>query len=45
VKQGKISEKAEFMYMNEHFEPVFNTASTTQIDFQQPVREVPELSL
>jgi hypothetical protein len=32
----KTGEKARFIDDNEHFEPVFNAAVTTQIIFQQP---------
>jgi hypothetical protein len=32
------SKKRSLCLINEHFEPVFNTAAATQIVFQQPVR-------
>ncbi len=37
--QGKKQAKKRSLYLiNEHFEPVFNTAAATQIVFQRPAR-------
>ena len=33
-----MGDKAQFIDINEHFEPVFNAAFATQIVFQQPVK-------
>ncbi|SDY11704.1 hypothetical protein SAMN05421755_10085 [Nitrosomonas sp. Nm33] len=36
---GKNRREKQSLYLiNEHFEPVFNTAAAMQIVFQQPVR-------
>jgi hypothetical protein len=41
----KQAKKRSLCLINEHFEPVFNTAAATQIVFQRPANPRPVFSL